>query len=61
MQKLKRSEVSLEGSGKLTSSCLDYPIFLLNPQLLNLIRRNFKASFSLHPFLGWYNWKSYLQ
>jgi hypothetical protein len=37
MQKLKRSEVSLEGSGKLTSSCLDYPIFLLNPQLLNLI------------------------
>lgn len=37
MQKLKPSEVSLEVSGKLTSSCLDYLIFLLNPQHLNLI------------------------
>jgi hypothetical protein len=38
MQKLKGSEVSLEGFAKSTFSCSDYLIFLDNPPLLHLIR-----------------------
>jgi hypothetical protein len=38
IQKLKGSEVSLEGFGKTTFSCSDYLTFLDNPQLLRLIQ-----------------------
>jgi hypothetical protein len=41
MQKLKLLDRNLEALEKLISSCLDYLIFLLNPQLLNLIHYSF--------------------
>jgi hypothetical protein len=52
IQKSRLSEVSLEGFEKLIFSCLDYLIFLLNPQLLHLIR--FRIGPAIHEMLFFY-------